>query len=156
MNLGSTSIMYKYWCSWVLVFIHSISFHLLFHNLHNNIFVSICSTNYWNWIQQSTWTATAAQWLLNHGTDPFVVDKAGRTALHLSLLGGHAALTRLLVYFDADRGNYFKVKDCRGATPAQLLGATPGVKSEGFVTIWEAARKGDIDKIRAAIRNGSD
>ncbi|CAD7963193.1 unnamed protein product [Amoebophrya sp. A120] len=99
--------------------------------------------------------ATAAvHWLLRKGADAYAVDQNNRNLLHLALLGGHVSLTRLLAYYDADRCFFSSQKDCRGAVPSQIV--TGNVKSEDYCTIWEAARKGDLDKVRAALRLGTE
>eukprot|EP00391_Amoebophrya_sp_Ameob2_P000495 CAMPEP_0179005516 /NCGR_PEP_ID=MMETSP0795-20121207/13987_1 /TAXON_ID=88552 /ORGANISM="Amoebophrya sp., Strain Ameob2" /LENGTH=1946 /DNA_ID=CAMNT_0020700065 /DNA_START=73 /DNA_END=5913 /DNA_ORIENTATION=- len=99
--------------------------------------------------------ATASvHWLIQKSANVYAKDHSRNNILHLALQGGHVSLTRLLAYYDADRSVLSTQKNCRGLLPSQV--ATANVKPEDYTTIWEAARKGDLDKVRAAMRIGNE
>lgn len=79
-----------------------------------------------------------------------LTDSQDRNVLHHAVMKGHDGLVKQLVLLDADHARLRNQKDVRGKTPILYDGKNQF--RDTFLTVWDAACHGQLDKLKTMIR----
>lgn len=81
-----------------------------------------------------------------------LTDSSDRNVLHHAVMKEHADIAKKLIFLDVDHRKLRSQKDIKGKTP--LLCDAAGQLKDAFVTPWDAAREGNLDKLKTLLRPG--
>ena len=73
-------------------------------------------------------------------------DDQGRNILHHAVIKQHSDIVKKLIFLDADFSKLRNMKDTKGKTPQQY--DDRGLFKEIFETIWDAAKKGNCERLK--------
>ena len=93
-------------------------------------------------------------YLLFYGADLLAVDFRGWNILHYASFHGHKDTIRFICKYDADYDNLQNTKNSQNKLPVQIL--TNYSLKKYFITIWHAAREGDLDMTKRLINEGEN
>ena len=68
------------------------------------------------------------------------------------MMKDHADIVKKLIFLDVDYSKLRNQKDAKGKTPAIYDGK--GQFKDAFITPWDAAKDGNIDKLKIYLRPG--
>ena len=89
--------------------------------------------------------------LLSKGADLYAVDSFGWNILHYASFHGHKDTIRFICKYDADYDILQKTKNTQNKLPIEIL-SDYNLKPY-FISLWHAAREGDLDMTKNLILN---
>ena len=92
--------------------------------------------------------------LLAFGADLYATDFRGWNILHYAAFHGHKKTVRFIAKYDADNDVLRTTKNSQNKLPIEIV-RDPSVKPF-FVSLWHAAKDGDLDMTRNLINSGED
>lgn len=94
------------------------------------------------------------EYLLFYGADLYALDFRGWNILHYSAFHGHKQTVRFISKYDADYDVLRNTKNSQNKMPIEIV-RDPSVKP-WFVSLWHAAKEGDLDMTRNLINGGEN